>query len=138
MHYKVAMIILTLLISNSVFSESRNKVGCFVVNKSFFTGEPTLLNVPQVLLPSDSLTLATLYQNGGFELLIGNAILISPTLVSPWVAAFKVIVRKNDGQEMLIRSSMRDDNNGTMSMHFSLNNGFENGQLTIDCSSVNP
>lgn len=136
MKFKVVMITLSLLLSNSVFSESQDKVGCFVVNESFFAGEPTLLTVPQVALSSDSLTLAQLYQNGKFELLIGNAIIITPTLVKPWVAAFNVIVRKEDGTEIFIRSSQRENNKGIMSTHLSLDNGFKNGKLTIECNSI--
>lgn len=136
MKVKIVIIICSLLISNSVFSESQDKVGCFVVNESFLVGEPTLLKVPMIVLPKDSSTLVPLYQNGKFELLIGSAVIITPTLVKPWVATFKVIVRKGNGQEILIRSSQRENYKGIMNTHFSLDNGFENGKLTIECNSI--
>ena len=135
-HRYLLLILFSFFFSHSAFSKSHAKVGCFVVNESYFIEQPTLLNTPQIELPSDSATLLPLYKKGGFELLIGSAIIISPALVSPWVAAFKVVVRKGDGQEMVVRSALRESDKGTMHAHFSLDKGFENGTLTIECNSI--
>lgn len=117
-------------------SQANNKsfVDCYIVNEKYIVSEEELIIVPQVEIDVGYAAPTKIFSSEDIELFIENNIVMNLNSDTPWVTAFTVLVKKKNGQELLIRSSNREDSKSEMHTHFSLRRAGNEGSLTIECN----
>ena len=123
-----------LVLTSFAQADIKSLVDCYIVNEKYIASEEELIIVPQVEIDVGYAVPTKIFSSEEIELFIENNIVINLNSDTPWVTAFTVLVKKKNGQELLIRSSQREDSKGEMYTHFSLRRDGNEGSFTIECN----
>jgi len=132
----IVMLFGIIAITPSVYAAETElkKVGCIVFNDGYFPEKPKLLAKREVDLQQDTSKQQSIYQGHNFNIDIGAASVIQPTLKKSWISTFKLVVSQPKGQVITVKSDSRKDNASNMNASLTMTDISGQGLLTIDCN----